>query len=78
MRTWLLTYVVADVCHVCPVHTGPLSDAATLTEEITGLLRRRGIRPEWLIVTGPYAGVRSSGLVLETGDRVVTFGANGG
>jgi hypothetical protein len=65
---WLVVYVVGAVCTVCTVRGAGFSDAATLEDAIGGFLRSHGIRPESLTITGPYAGVQTSGLPIELED----------
>lgn len=74
MTTWLVVYVVASECFVMTLHVRGLSDAATLTEQISRILWARNVRPESLTVTGPYSAVHQSGIPLVAGDTVVRFG----
>ena len=63
MRCWVIVYVVAETCYVCTLRArSPMTDAATIQDEVADFLRAAGLRPESITVTGPYARVVTAGI----------------
>jgi hypothetical protein len=66
VTAWVIVYVVESSCHVVTVKAaGIFADAATVQDGMTDVLRERGVRPEMLIVYGPYARVLVDGVPVE-------------
>jgi len=69
---WVVLYNVGSTCYVFTVAGSMFTDAATVQDEITDVLRAAGIKPESVIVQGPYARVISDGLPHRVGVSEVT------
>jgi len=64
---WVVAYVVTNTCYIFTVSGALFTDAATVQDGITDTLRRGGVRPDTLTVTGPYDRVIADCLPVRIG-----------
>ena len=60
-------YVVTHTCYIFTVAGTMFTDAASVQDAITDVLRQSNIRPDRMIVEGPYTRVISDGLPYRVG-----------
>jgi hypothetical protein len=66
VTAWVIVYVVGSACHVITAKAaGIFADAATVQDGMADVLRERGIRPEMLVVYGPFTRVLTDGVPIE-------------